>query len=114
MFGYKYDYINQIADPSSLYYAKRKEYFFGSACEYNPAVLVPINITVQKCMSISNGSFKQGISGFLRYCYNFGLAYINNETNLTAAQIDEFTLGTVVLSSYILDAMSTWSNEFSA
>jgi hypothetical protein len=65
-------------------------------------------------MSISNGSFKQGFSGFLRYCYNYGLAYINNETNLTAAQIDEFTLGTVVLSSYILDAMSTWSNEFSA
>jgi hypothetical protein len=73
-----------------------------------------MNITVQKCLSISNGSFKQGISGFLRYAYNFGLAYMNNETNLTAAQIDEFTLGAVVLSSYILDAMSTWSSEFAS
>lgn len=32
--------------------------------------------------------------------------------NLTAAQLDEFTLGGAVLSAYVLDAITTWVNEF--
>jgi hypothetical protein len=38
--------------------------------------------------------------------------YMNGRTNLTKAQISEFSLSVTVISSFILDAIVTWSSEF--
>lgn len=32
IFGHNNNYIGEIADPTSLYYTKQKNYFFGSPC----------------------------------------------------------------------------------
>lgn len=67
-----------------------------------------------KCESMSNGTFKEGLSAFLRYGQRLGENCIYNRTNLTAAQLDEFTLGGTVLSAYVLDAITTWVSEFAS
>jgi hypothetical protein len=61
---------------------------------------------------MSNGTFKSGLSSFLRYGQRQGLNCIRNNVNLTAAQLDEFTLGGTILSAYVLDAITTWVTEF--
>lgn len=67
-----------------------------------------------KCESMSNGTFKEGLSAFLRYGQRLGQNCIYNRVNLTAAQLDEFTLGGTVLSAFVLDAITTWVSEFAS
>ncbi len=69
-----------------------------------------VNFTVEKCTTICNGTFKQGLSAFLRYVYKLGSQYYNDEIKLTSAELDEVTLGATIFSIYTLDAMETWSN----
>jgi hypothetical protein len=110
IFGNNNNYIGQIADQSSPYYIKQKNYFFGNPCEFNPSILSSTGINVSKCETMSNGTFKEGLSSFLRYGQRLGQNCIYNKVNLTAAQLDEFTLGGTVLSAYVLDAITTWVN----
>ena len=67
-----------------------------------------------KCESMSNGTFKEGLSAFLRYGQRLGENCIYNRANFTAVQLDEFTLGGTVLSAYVLDALTTWVSEFAS
>lgn len=89
IFGHNNNYVGEITDPTSLYYAKQKNYFFGSPCEFNPSIVINgVGATVKKCLAICNGTFKQGMSSYLRYAYRLGDSCINNKTSLTTAQID--------------------------
>lgn len=110
IFGHNNSYIGEIADLTSLYYIKQKNYFFGSPCEFNPSIAISTGITVKKCLSICNGTFKQGISSYLRYGQRLGDNCINNKTLLTTTQLDQFTLAGTVLSAYVLDAITTWTS----
>lgn len=60
-----------------------------------------------------NGTFKQGISSYLRYANKLGDMCINNKTTLSSNLLDDYTLASTLLSSYILDAITTWTAEFS-
>lgn len=66
LFG-SYNYIGQMVDENSAYYQKQKNYFFGNPCTYNPAVLTSAGLTISKCESICNGTFKTGLSTVFRY-----------------------------------------------
>lgn len=85
IFGNNNDYIGQIQDPTSTYFIKQKHYFFGNPCEFNPAILNSAGINVTKCITMSNGTFREGLSSFLRYGQRLGYNCIYNKVNLTAA-----------------------------
>lgn len=72
IFGNLNKYIGQVEDLTSSYFAKQKNYFFGNPCTYNPGILISAGITVAKCESMSNGTFKEGLSAFLRYGQRLG------------------------------------------
>lgn len=108
IFGNTNNYIGQVVDESSIYYTKQKNYFFSNPCRYNPAIISGLGIPMSKCESISNGTFKEGLSSFLRYGQIQGRKCIYNEVNLTASQLDDLTISGSILSGYVLDSLATW------
>lgn len=47
LFG-KIPYMNQNV-LQTTFYAKRRNYFFGNPCQYNPSVLVNIGVNMSQC-----------------------------------------------------------------
>lgn len=88
IFAYNNDYVSDLTDETSVYNTKRYNYFFGSPCEFNPSIILGLGATVDRCLKICNGTYKQGMSSYLRYAARLGDICINNKSYLTPAQID--------------------------
>ena len=108
----QYSYIGSI-DPSSQYYLKQKNYLFGNPCTYNPAVLVLANATMTQCLTISNSTFPNGISTFIRFGYSQASDYLSGKINLTTTVLSDLLTSFAISSYYFLDTIQTWTDEFS-
>lgn len=71
-----------------------------------------IGLDIAKCEKISNGSFKQGISAYLRYSCQFGGGYLKGQFSVTSDQIDEYVISVSILNVYVLDTLTSWIEEF--
>jgi len=60
-------------------------------------------------MQLSNRTFIQGLSTFLRYGVKQATPYIMGESNITAAALDELSISISVFAVYTLDLISTWN-----
>jgi len=58
--------------PQTPFYLKRKNYFFGNPCAYNPSVLVAIGMSVSQCESLYDGVYKRGIVSYFRITSTIG------------------------------------------
>ena len=108
----QYSYIGSI-DLSSQYYLKQKNYLFGNPCTYNPAVLVLANATMTQCLTISNSTFPNGISTFIRFGYAQVSGYLSGKANLTTSVLSDLTTSLSISNYYFQDAIQTWTDEFS-
>jgi hypothetical protein len=81
LFG-NFPYIGSLTTQNS-YFEKQKKYFFGNPCTYNPSILITSGLTVAECLTISNGTFQEGVSSYMRYSQKFASDYIYGRTNLT-------------------------------
>jgi len=106
------NYIGQIVDPSSTYYVKQKNYYYGNPCTYNSSVLTGIGVTVKTCETVSNGTFNSGLNNFMRYNQKVGENYIQGKINMTFAALADYVTGITILSAYISDVISTWTIDF--
>lgn len=104
------NYIGSIVDDTSDYYNKQKYYFFGNPCRYNSKVILASGMNVDRCETICNGTFKQGLSAFLRYGHRVGEEFMRGRVNMTAFELEEYTQGVSVLSAYVLDSITTWAS----
>ena len=108
----QYSYIGSI-DLSSQYYLKQKNYLFGNPCTYNPAVLALANVTMTQCLTISNSTFPNGISTFIRFGYTQVSGYLSGKANLTTTVLSDLTTSLTLTAYYFQDAITTWTDEFS-
>lgn len=107
-----YAYIG-LADASSQYYLKQKNYLFGNPCTFNPAVLLLANTTLSQCLTISNASFPNGISNYIRFGYTQVSGYLSGKANLTTTSLNDLTTSLTLTAYYFQDAITTWTDEFS-
>jgi hypothetical protein len=59
-------------------------------------------------MNSCKKSFTEGLSGFLRFAANSAGAYIQNRSNMSASDIQDFAVGSNFYILYLADAIDTW------
>lgn len=105
----QYEYIGHI-NSSSPYYLKQQNYLFGNPCTFNPTVLVTASSTVSQCLTISNQTFQNGISTFIRFAYSQVSNYLSGKANLSTSVLSDLTTSLTLTAYYFQDAISTWTD----
>jgi len=66
-----------------------------------------------QCLTISNSTFPNGISTYVRFVYSQVSDYLSGKANLTITTLSDLTTSLSMSNYYFLDAIQTWTDEFS-
>jgi hypothetical protein len=76
-------------------------------------VLVLANVTVEQCLTVSNATFPNGISNYIRFGFTQLSGYLSGKDNLTTSGLNDLTSSLSISNYYFMDAIQTWTGEFS-
>jgi hypothetical protein len=76
-------------------------------------VLVLANVSVAQCLTISNATFPNGISNFIRFGFIQTSEYLSGKANLTTSNLNDLSTSLTLTAYYFQDAITTWTHEFS-